>query len=108
MRGNMNQIKFFLAGALVGAVMVGMAGAAQITGPQDGASLAATLNQVLMNWMGYTNDGELQLLGSNAFAPLGTVATGMTSLGPVGSHETVQRWMVVVSPSGTVGFVPVF
>ena len=95
----------FLGGALSLGVM---AVAAPITGPVDPGSIVANVNNYILKWMGFTNDGELTLAGGNAFAPLGTVATDMSSLGPVGSHTTVQRWMVVINPAGTVGFVPVF
>ena len=82
--------------------------AAPIPGPVDPSAFIATLNQYLMTWMGFSNQGELTLAGPNAFAPLGTVATDMSSLGPVGSHTTVQEWLVVINPAGTVRFVPAF
>ncbi len=103
-------IRSGLAGLFLGgALSLGMmAVAAPITGPVDPGSIIANINTYILNWMGFVSQGELTLAGSNAFAPLGTVATGMTSLGPVGSHTTVQRWMVVINAAGTVGFVPVF
>jgi hypothetical protein len=98
-------VGLFLGGALSLGVM---AVAAPITGPVDPGSIVANINRYILNWMGFTNDGELTLAGGNAFAPLGVVATAMSSVGPVGSHTTVQRWMVVINAAGTVGFVPVF
>ncbi len=106
----MNRIRSFLAGLAFGIAGLGVAFALPITGPLDLAGLRTDLNAQVMKWMSYPDAelGELQLLGANSFAANGTIATAMSSLGPVGSHTTVQRWMIVVNPSGTIGYVPVF
>ncbi len=93
-----------------GAVMVAAgAFAANVGGPQSPSDWVNVLNAQLLNWMTVNgNGGELQLLGPNSFVPNGLIATTMTSLGPTGSHTTVQRWMVVMSPAGVMGFVPVY
>jgi hypothetical protein len=36
------------------------------------------------------------------------VATALTSVGPTGSHTTVQEWLQVKNPSGTVRYIPMF
>ena len=104
------KLRHLLAGCAVGIfVTAGDFGiAAPIPGPVAPSAFIATLNQYLMTWMGFSNQGELTLAGPNAFAPLGTVATAMSSLGPVGSNTTVQEWLVVINPAGTVRFVPAF
>jgi hypothetical protein len=96
----------FVAGIFVTMGSLGVA--APITGPLSFPDFAKAVNATFLTWFGFVSQGELTLSGPNAFAPLGTVATAMSSLGPVGSHTTVQRWMVVINPGGTVGFVPVF
>jgi hypothetical protein len=38
----------------------------------------------------------------------GAVATAMSSLGPTGSHTTVQEWFAVLNASGTTRYIPAF
>jgi Protein of unknown function (DUF2793) len=38
----------------------------------------------------------------------GSVATALSSLGPTGSHTTVQEWFAVKNASGTVRYIPAF
>lgn len=38
----------------------------------------------------------------------GTVATALSSLGPTGSHTTVQEWFAVKNASGVVRYIPAF
>lgn len=38
----------------------------------------------------------------------GAVATGMTNVGPVGSHTTVQEWFTVKNNAGVVRYIPTF
>ncbi len=38
----------------------------------------------------------------------GSVATTMTSLGPTGSHTTIQEWMVVTNAAGTTRWIPMY
>lgn len=42
------------------------------------------------------------------WAANGSVATTMTSLGPTGSHATVQEWLTVVDNAGVVRYVPAY
>jgi hypothetical protein len=43
----------------------------------------------------------------NGFAANGTVATAMSSLGPVGAHTTIQEWLTVVD-NGVTRYIPCF
>lgn len=45
---------------------------------------------------------------SDQFTANGAVATGLTSVGPTGSHTTVQEWLQVKNSSGTVRYIPAF
>jgi len=45
---------------------------------------------------------------SGAWTANGTVATAMSSLGPTGSHTTIQEWFTVKNASGTVRYIPTF
>jgi hypothetical protein len=38
----------------------------------------------------------------------GSVATAMSSLGPTGSHTTIQEWFAITTPQGNVRYVPGF
>ena len=103
----LHRLQGLVAGLVLGVAAIAIA--APITGPQDVGQIYAVLNNQLMSWMTVNaNGGELQLLGPNAFVANGTTATSVTSVGPLNAHTTVQRWMVVMTPGGTQGFVPVF
>lgn len=54
------------------------------------------------------NSGQIKLTGAANAAANGSVATVLGSLGPVGSHTTVQEWLAVTMPSGNVRWFPGF
>lgn len=75
--------------------------------------LIPDLNQLVTainNWGffagGATNEYEFTSAGS--WSANGVVATTMTSLGPTGSHTTVQEWFTVVDSVGTVRYIPAY
>ncbi len=47
-------------------------------------------------------------LAQGAFVANATVATTMTSLGPTGSHTTIQKWLSLVDNTGTVVYLPCY
>ena len=54
-----------------------------------------------------------QILGTlkgaaGTFTANGSVATALSSLGPSGSHTTVQEWLTITDTSGTVRYIPCF
>ena len=52
---------------------------------------------------------ETLVMGSSGmFTANGSVATAMSSLGPTGSHATIQEWFTVKDASGTVRYIPAF
>jgi P pilus assembly chaperone PapD len=52
--------------------------------------------------------GLVQFGAASNFTANGAVATTMTSLGPTGSHTTVQEWLTVKDSAGTVRYIPAF
>lgn len=50
----------------------------------------------------------LQISGSGQWSANGAVATTMTSLGPTGSHTTVQEWLTITDASGTTRYIPAY
>lgn len=54
------------------------------------------------------NNGLVKFAAAGSFTANGSVATVLGSLGPVGSHTTVQKWLTIVDNGGTTGYVPVF
>lgn len=91
------------------------------TGPQDPSQLNAMFTQLvnaansqLFNYINMptsgTEAGEIQISGpnSNTWAANGSIATSLTSLGPQGSHTTVQTWLVVFDTNGFMRFIPAF
>lgn len=43
-----------------------------------------------------------------AFQANGSVATAMSSLGPTGSHTTIQEWLKITNASGVTRYIPCF
>lgn len=108
---------FLLAVALVPGAMAlqpftGTSGTNPIAGTVPGVmpDLNNIINQIAMNFAATTNSnaGEPQFTSASAFAQNATVATAMSSVGPVGSHTTVQEWLVIVNASGTLRYAPLF
>ena len=62
-----------------------------------GANLALVLN----------SSGVVKF-GSPSFTANGSVATAMSSLGPTGSHATIQEWLTIQDSGGTVRYIPCF
>lgn len=52
--------------------------------------------------------GNVKFTNAANFTANGTVATAMSSLGPTGSHTTIQKWLTIVDNGGTTGYIPVF
>jgi hypothetical protein len=50
----------------------------------------------------------LQLNSAAMFAANGAVATVLGSVGPVGSHTTVQKWIAIKDNGGTTLYIPAF
>lgn len=50
----------------------------------------------------------LKISGAGSWKANGSVATVLGSLGPVGSHTTVQEWLSVLDQSGTQRYIPCF
>ena len=52
--------------------------------------------------------GAIKFGSTGSWTANGSVATGLTSVGPTGSHTTVQEWLTVTNSSGTVRYIPCF
>lgn len=52
--------------------------------------------------------GTLSPKGTANWTANGSVATILTSLGPSGSHTTVQEWLTVVDTGGTTRYIPTY
>ena len=81
--------------------------------PTDPSQIIPTVigqvNSYLGNLLSLSNNtGELQFAASQSWATNSNVATTMTSLGPQGSHTTVQKWLTVLDNTGTVVYIPAY
>jgi hypothetical protein len=84
------------------------------------ASNAGSAPQIAVGDLGGTGDanidmivgpkgtGVVQFQNSGSFTANGAVATAMTSLGPTGSHTTIQEWLTVKNSSGVVRYIPAY
>ena len=52
--------------------------------------------------------GVVKFATASNFTANGAVATAMTSVGPTGSHTTVQEWLTIKNASGTVRYIPCY
>jgi hypothetical protein len=52
--------------------------------------------------------GLVKFNGAAHFTANGSVATTMTSLGPTGSHTTVQEWLTILDATGVVRYIPCY
>lgn len=52
--------------------------------------------------------GVVQFGNASSFSANASVATVLGSLGPTGSHTTVQEWLTVQDSAGTVRYIPAF
>jgi hypothetical protein len=51
---------------------------------------------------------NLKFNGSAQWTANGAVATAMSSLGPTGSHTTIQTWFTILDSGGTLRYIPAF
>lgn len=74
-------------------------------------SVAPTIN---ISWNTTGNTLSLQptggtlKLGSTLMTANGAVATALSSIGPTGSHTTVQEWLTVTNAAGAIRYIPAF
>jgi len=52
--------------------------------------------------------GAVGFASSANFSANGSVATALSSVGPTGSHTTVQEWLTITDNAGTVRYIPCF
>jgi hypothetical protein len=125
-------LRRFFSGMIVGAGMIaavamvpygyaafqtftGVGGSFPMVGPTanfaDFNNMITNMNNEVGSFLqfGVAGDpGEPQFLNAASFAANGTVATAMSSLGPPGSHTTVQKWLLVIDQAGAQFFAPLF
>jgi hypothetical protein len=53
-------------------------------------------------------NGVVKFGSSSMFTANGAVGTSMTSVGPTGSHTTVQTWLTIVDNTGTTRYIPCY
>ena len=54
------------------------------------------------------NAGVTQYTSAASFAANASVATVLGSVGPTGSHTTVQKWLTITDNTGTQLWIPCF
>lgn len=52
--------------------------------------------------------GVVKFTAATNFTPNGVVATTVTSLGPTGSHTTIQEWLTIQNASGVTRWIPCY
>lgn len=59
-------------------------------------------------WLQSQGTSYVRFNSSSHFSANGAVATALTSVGPTGSHTTVQEWLTIKNASGTIRYIPCF
>lgn len=72
------------------------------------ANLNLQTNNGATTVLAIQNSGLVKFAAAGSFSANGAIATVLGSLGPTGSHTTVQKWLTIVDNGGTTGYVPVF
>jgi hypothetical protein len=52
--------------------------------------------------------GKVKFSAAASFSANAAVATTMTSLGPTGSHATIQEWLTIQNASGVTRYIPCY
>lgn len=78
-----------------------------VGGSGAGLTLTATNAQESTLQLMPTTGGLLQI-GPSLMTANGAVATAMSSLGPAGSHTTIQEWLTITNSAGVVRYIPAF
>lgn len=52
--------------------------------------------------------GVFKFSSSASFTANGSIATTMSSLGPTGSHTTIQEWLTIQDAAGTTRYIPCY
>lgn len=68
----------------------------------------STFTQWLGNVVSGAAGGAITLDGPGTWTANGSVATALSSIGPTGSHTTVQKWLTVTDNTGTKRYIPAF
>jgi hypothetical protein len=76
-------------------------------GTTDGIQVGATVGTADTN-LTRGSAGVWKFVDANSFSANGSVATTMTSLGPTGSHTTIQEWLTIQNASGVVRYIPCY
>lgn len=81
----------------------------QIAGSSTSPSISAVGGNTNIDFIiNSKGTGNIEFGTASAWTANGAVATAMTSVGPTGSHTTVQEWFTVKDSGGTVRYVPAF
>lgn len=106
-------LRSFLAGALfaLGAFSIAAGYAAVLplfTGPGGSNATVSPANLADFNAMVGAINTNLSMATSMTTAANGAVATVLGSVGPTGSHTSVQEWLQFTDANGNVRWVPAF
>src|SRR5581483_7821545 len=88
-----------------GANWLAFSGAATGSGPLVAAAGGDTDIDLQLQSKGA---GLVKFVNSSNMSANGSVATALSSVGPTGSHTTVQEWLTIKNPAGVARYVPCF
>lgn len=71
----------------------------------EGSQVISTVNKVIQE---INSNVGLGGVAQGAFVANGSIGVTMTSLGPTGSHTTIQKWLSIVDDTGATVYIPAF
>lgn len=90
--------------------VIGIIGAANTNSVTFGSTTASNISLQTNSIAALIIDTSqiVEFASANSFSTPASVATSLGSIGPVGSHTTVQTWLTVKDNSGTTRYIPCF
>lgn len=99
---------FANSGSMTVTGVVGLVVAKQTAGTNNSEIVIGQNSIPTGNFAIFDSSGYPSEFGSGHWAANGAVAKSLTSLGPTGSHTTVQEWFTVYDSSGVQRWIPAF
>lgn len=96
---------FTTTGAITITCNAGFGSGLQLNGGTSGNSSIAVSPTGQLSLI---SPAPIQFGNSSSFSANGSVATALTSLGPTGSHTTVQAWLTIEDNNGVTRYIPCF
>jgi formate/nitrite transporter FocA (FNT family) len=94
--------------SMVASAFVSASTVSYFTAPSGSNPVNVPVIQADLNNLVQGINTSLAIPASMSFVANGAVATTVTSLGPTGSHTTIQEWLQVTDANGVIRWIPAY